>query len=544
MSGAVNASIPLQVNPSAPPAGPNLGNVFSLADMAQQIQARQQATQSQNALKQILGQPGAIDPQTGQPSANALAAVMRVDPNTGMKLQQNALAMQTHRAQLDEHLAKRQGALDDLFEPVRVDSYTAYQEAKKAGMSDEAARAQAQKVYSEGVNGVVQGGHLSADEQKLVNPQFDPQRVFMRSPTLQSAAAKQATVEHQDEELGIQRDRLAIERQRLTEPKPPVPGSVAANRAAIADDVANDPEFSGKSRGQQAAEVESRLKIAQGTLDSPEQQKETAQAIASYQLPPLSSFALSRPGGRAVMAQVTALNPDYQATEYNNYNRGIAAFGSGKQGDTVRYINNAVQHIDVIEEAGRALQNGDQRSFNEVAQRIAREFGTSAPTTFDGLKQIVGTEIERAATGGVGAAVDRNRLMESMDRANSPKQLNDVMRDFRKLFRGQANSLKNQYEQITPDTPAFRTGKFAFDNKLLPETKHALGWGADAEGKASSGASNPRAATEPLPPAAPSKSVSELSREQVAAQVKAAKSGDVIRFKKPGDPKIYSYTVP
>jgi hypothetical protein len=181
------------------------------------------------------------------------------------------------------------------------------------------------------------------------------------------------------------------------------------------------------------------------------------------------------------MAEVKKINPDYESTEYNNFNRTVTNFGTGKQGDTVRYINNAIQHIDVMQQAADALKNGDNQTFNSLMQRLNQEFGTSAPTTFDGLKQIVGTEIERAATGGVGAAVDRDRLMESMQRYNSPDQLKGAFDGFRSLFRGQANSLKNQYENGTPDAPLFRSGKFAFDAKLLPETKKALGIGGESK---------------------------------------------------------------
>jgi hypothetical protein len=261
----------------------------------------------------------------------------------------------------------------------------------------------------------------------------------------------------------------------VTPMKPLIPGSQAATRAAIADDINNDPEFKDAPPGRRAEELETRLKIAQGTMSTPEAQHSLAESIASYQLPPLSGFALSRPEGQRIQAEITRINPEYQATEFNNYNKTISGFGAGKQGDTIRYINNAIQHIDVMQKAADALGSGDMRTFNTLANVIGKEFGVAAPTTFDGLRQIVGTEIERAATGGVGAAVDRQNLIESLNKANSPEQLKDVFKNFKALFGGQAASLKTQYEDGTPDRPSFRgDGQFSFDKKLLPQTRKEL----------------------------------------------------------------------
>ncbi len=263
--------------------------------------------------------------------------------------------------------------------------------------------------------------------------------------------------------------------ENVTPIKPLIPGSQAATRAALADDINNDPNFKNATPGQKGAEVERQFRVAQGLINTPEQIDQEAQQIASYSSAPLAGYALRSPEGIKIMARVHELDPNYSALEFNNYNKTIGGFGAGKQGDTIRYINNAIQHIDVMQKAADALGGGDVRAFNTLANALGKEFGVAAPTTFDGLRQIVGTEIERAATGGVGAAVDRDRLIESLNKANSPEQLKDVFKNFKALFGGQAASLKKQYEDGTPDRPAFRAdGPFGFDRKLIPATRQEL----------------------------------------------------------------------
>ena len=89
-------------------------------------------------------------------------------------------------------------------------------------------------------------------------------------------------------------------------------GSEDSIRRGIAADVKADPQFKYKSAGMQGAEVENRLAIAQGKMTDPTSRAQMAAAIASYQLPPLSGFAAAKPGGPETMAQVMAINPDYQ----------------------------------------------------------------------------------------------------------------------------------------------------------------------------------------------------------------------------------------
>lgn len=251
----------------------------------------------------------------------------------------------------------------------------------------------------------------------------------------------------------------------------PAAGSEDALRRSVAADVKADPDFKYKTAGQQATETELRVNVAKGTMTSPETQNANAAMIASYQIKPPDGFALSRPGAAETMAKVTQFNPDYQESRFPEINKAMSAFGPGQQGNIVRSLDVGVQHLAVLDQAAQAMNNGDVQKLNGMKNYFQQNFGASAPTTFDGLKQIVATEIEKSVAGGIGSAADRDRLMASLDRASSPAQLQSMTDGFRALMTGQLHGLQTQYQNDT----GFTTGPFAFANKLGPEATKALG---------------------------------------------------------------------
>lgn len=502
----IDPSIALGFRPT-PNLAPDLGNSLANAQRLMQLQVQANEVKSQNALKDIMGQPGAID-ANGNPTQAAMQQVMGVDPNYGMKLRQNALVSQEHQMQLQNNQTKRQEALQELVDPSRAAAMKAYTDTEG---SEEVKRAAGQKALDEGLDELSKGGGLSEQEKQTMNRSFDPARISMMSDRWQSYQKNQTTMKRQElldksgefgnpvevkytDDQGNEKTTLAQQsgynggwvtadekREKIpyavTPFKPPAVGSVAEQRSAIAQDVAADPDFKDKSPGQRAMEIETRLKIAQGQLASPEAQKDIAKAIASYELAPMSGYSMTKSGssGASIMSEVLKLNPNYQAGRFGEVNKAMVAFGSGKQGDTVRSVNVAVQHLDVLEKAARALDNHDWALLNKIGNDIAAWTGEAAPTTFDGLRRVVGTEVEKAVAGGIGAVQDREDFMKALSRDNSSDQLfgpDGTIPGFKKLMAGQVQGLKRQYE----DSTGFNdSSPFAFNKKLLPETAKALG---------------------------------------------------------------------
>lgn len=168
-------------------------------------------------------------------------------------------------------------------------------------------------------------------------------------------------------------------------------------------------------------------------------------------------------------------HPDATADDIRNFVAGTAAqvsatrqFDVGKQGDTVRSLNVAIDHLAVLQDAADALQNGDTRRFNQAGNLIARELGYPAPTDFGAVKSIVKDELVKAVLGGAGALGDRQEVEQQLDAANSPEQMMGVIRRYEQLMGGQMRGLKQQF--ITSKAG----DESAFDEKLLPRTREVL----------------------------------------------------------------------
>jgi hypothetical protein len=163
--------------------------------------------------------------------------------------------------------------------------------------------------------------------------------------------------------------------------------------------------------------------------------------------------------------------------------KAVKDFGTGKQGDAVRSFNTAIDHLDTLSKAAAALQNGDVRLFNTAGNAIAAATGQAAPTDFDSVKTMVGSEVAKALTGANMALKDREEIRESLSRSNSPAQLASAIRRTQELMGGQLGSLKLQYETST--------GRKDFDKKLTSrstEVVQSLHGGSPAPGAAPSAA--------------------------------------------------------
>src|SRR6185437_14644812 len=188
-----------------------------------------------------------------------------------------------------------------------------------------------------------------------------------------------------------------------------------------------------------------------------------AQMIADYQMAPLSASAMRSPQGQAIMAQVRQLNPAYDATQYSTKNKARESFATGKQGDTVRSLSVATDHLDLLNQAVDALNNGNVRVLNTIGNRWTQETGGAAPTNFDTLKNVVADEVTKAVIGYGGSTADRDKAAAVIGRSNSPAQLKGAIQNYLKLMGGQLDGLRRQYEHST--------GLHDFDSMLSPQAQ-------------------------------------------------------------------------
>ena len=146
--------------------------------------------------------------------------------------------------------------------------------------------------------------------------------------------------------------------------------------------------------------------------------------------------------------------------------KAVKDFSTGTQGKQVNAFNTAIDHLATMDKLSDALQGGDTKAINAIANTVARQTGASAPTNFDAAKQVVSAEIIKAIVASGGGVKEREEAANNFAAANSPAQLKGVINTYKQLLGGQLNSLGLQYE--------VNTGRKDFDKKLTGEAKQAF----------------------------------------------------------------------
>ncbi len=436
MSGT-NALIPLQFRPTQP--APDVGQAMSLASAGLQLQQQRQQVQSQNALRNILGTPGAVDPATGIPTPDTFSKVMAVDPATGMKLQQNALAMRGQQAQLQEHQVKRYADIQQLVDPVRTSALNAYMAAKKAGVPDDAANMAGQQALSEGLSEIQSGGFLSDEEKKQLQTKFDYPTMSARSLQWQQMQAQQGGQARADAELGIKvrgledteaetktsedlgERKLQFEKDKLDRTNPDMGGAATTTGA----DVHGDDYLK--------------------TL--PNDQQTMVKALAGGRMSFPSGYALRSPYWQKMVQAVSQYDPSFDAVNYNSRAKTRADFTSGKSAQNITSFNTAIGHLGSLADAADKLGNSWSPTYNTVANWVEGAKGDPRVNNFNISKKAVTDELTRAFRGTGGSQAEVEAWEKTLDAANSPAQIKGAITQAVDLLHSRIDAVGEQYQK-------------------------------------------------------------------------------------------------
>lgn len=167
-----------------------------------------------------------------------------------------------------------------------------------------------------------------------------------------------------------------------------------------------------------------------------------AVAIANYQAAPPT---LSRGGPSAgIMRKVMAINPDYNAQNWQAQGTLLKTFTSGKVASELRATNTALSHVGLLNDAIDALNNGDVRVLNQIGNRLGLETGKTPAAVFQTIVGKVGPELAQAygeATGG-----ERKGEKANFDPSLPPQTLRANAAITAKLLAGKIGSTKFQWE--------------------------------------------------------------------------------------------------
>ncbi len=169
-----------------------------------------------------------------------------------------------------------------------------------------------------------------------------------------------------------------------------------------------------------------------------------AQLIAAGKIAPPSGMAATRPATAMLMKRVSEINPDYDATTYGAKVAAAKGFTSGQQGNALRSISTADDHLAQLDSLGDALNNGNIKILNSIGNAFGVQTGAAPAQVFNAVKNVVGQEVVKAIVAGGGSAGERDEAAKAFATDSSPAQLKQTIAAYRSVMGAQKSNLLEQ----------------------------------------------------------------------------------------------------
>ena len=128
---------------------------------------------------------------------------------------------------------------------------------------------------------------------------------------------------------------------------------------------------------------------------------------------------------------------------------------SGQGGVNINYFNTATDHLEILRQAGEALNNGDYPAFTGLAKRFATATGDPAPTNFDSVKSAVAGELSKTFKGTGATDQEIAEINTTINNAQSPQQIAGAINSYTRLMGSKLDALKGQYTAGKSGQPNF-----------------------------------------------------------------------------------------
>ncbi len=239
-----------------------------------------------------------------------------------------------------------------------------------------------------------------------------------------------------------------------------------------------------EQRDQQFAQKQelARQKIESGKPSETDVEA-VAQGIANYRQAPYTGVAARSAAGLRVMDRVYQLNKGYDAANWRAHSDAITRFTSGVQGNTIRSLRVADDHLQTLGALAQLLNNGDAKAYNTLKNYLNKQvWGYPEVTSFDAARQIVAAEVIKAVSATGGGVAERLQAQQPIDVNASPAQIKGAIGTYRRLMAGQLKGFKAQYESIPGNAQNFEE-QFKFDPKAFAPEATSLGGAAQPGSK-------------------------------------------------------------
>lgn len=138
--------------------------------------------------------------------------------------------------------------------------------------------------------------------------------------------------------------------------------------------------------------------------------------------------------------------PDFDETNYVAKNKLMQSYTSGQKSGEINAINTVAGHLDELDQAVAALNNGDINALNKVANTYKIQTGASPQATFRTIVNRIGPEITKAYISGGGGEGERFANAQDFSPNLAPQQLHGNIAETVKLLRSKIGTLDTQYQ--------------------------------------------------------------------------------------------------
>lgn len=186
-----------------------------------------------------------------------------------------------------------------------------------------------------------------------------------------------------------------------------------------------------------------------GSLADPNMER-IAQAVAAGQedMPTALRPYIRFPGkANALESRVLQINPNYYQGDYQNRLKVIEKATQGSWADQKIAFNTAMQHADLLDQAAKALNNGDVRTLSGLKNKLNTEFGNADYTNFQAISHAYVNEVQKMLSAGHITDSEIAQNSASMPGDANYDTIHKVMGSYKALAQSKLKMLNNQIQQ-------------------------------------------------------------------------------------------------
>lgn len=199
-----------------------------------------------------------------------------------------------------------------------------------------------------------------------------------------------------------------------------------------------------------AASVKASM-AAGGDID-PAAMDKAASDVANYLIPESQMYGRGTTMAQkaAFHAQVVAKNGDYDLRNFKQSNDAIKAYGpAGALGQQTAKLQNAINHLGLLDQYGRALDAKDVTLANQIKNKLSAAFGGASISGYESIAPIVASEVSGALVKGGGGVEERVERSHTLGAQLSTPARNAATQGMRDLLSAQYKNYQNTFEKTT-----------------------------------------------------------------------------------------------